>query len=60
MKSGMEHFIYREACILYKQGASISLFPTKHRRGLYNPSPEWLVYYWRAWLVLLSQPWRFL
>jgi glycosyltransferase involved in cell wall biosynthesis len=59
MKAGLEHFIYREVCALADRGATISLFPTKHRPGLYNPPPEWSVYPWRMWSVLLSQPWRF-
>jgi colanic acid/amylovoran biosynthesis glycosyltransferase len=59
MKSGMEHFIYREVCELAGRGAAISLFPTKHRRGLYNPRPEWNVVYWNALSVILCQPWRF-
>jgi glycosyltransferase involved in cell wall biosynthesis len=60
MKAGLEHFIYREVCALSRRGATISLFPTKQRRGLYNPPPEWNVHPWRAWSVVLSQPRRFL
>ena len=47
MKKGLEHFIYREVCELARAGATISLFPTKHRHGLYNPRPDWRVYRWR-------------
>ncbi|HEY4233822.1 MAG TPA: glycosyltransferase family 4 protein [Lacipirellulaceae bacterium] len=60
MKKGLEHFIYREVCGLADQGAAISIYPTKHRRGLYNPRPDWTVYRWRAWAVLLAQPLQFL
>jgi glycosyltransferase involved in cell wall biosynthesis len=60
MKAGLEHFIYREVCALAGQGAMISLFPTKHRAGLYNPPSEWNVVSWRAWSVIVSQPWRFI
>ncbi len=60
MKNGMEHFVYREVLELANQGAAISLFPCKHRCGLYNPRPEWNYYPWRIWQVLLSQPLRFL
>ena len=60
MKMGLGQFIYREISALEKQGATISLFPTKHRLDLYNPRPEWNVNYWSAWRVVLSQPLRFL
>jgi glycosyltransferase involved in cell wall biosynthesis len=59
MKNGLEHFVYREMCQLAARGASISVFPTKHRPGLYNPRSEWSVQRWRVWAVLCSQPWRF-
>lgn len=60
MRNGLEHFVYREVSELANEGATISLFPCKHRRGLYNPRPEWNYYPWRIWKVLLSQPLRFL
>ena len=60
MKSGLEPFIYREMSDLARQGATISLFPTKHRPGLYNPRTEWTFHAWNVWWVILSQPWRFL
>ena len=60
MRNGLEHFVYREVSELAKQGATISLFPCKYRRGLYNPRPEWNFHPWRIWWVLLSQPLRFL
>jgi glycosyltransferase involved in cell wall biosynthesis len=58
MKKGLEHFIYREVRELANAGASISLFPTKHARGLYMPDADWSVVYWKVWAVLLCQPWR--
>jgi glycosyltransferase involved in cell wall biosynthesis len=60
MKKGLEHFIYREVSELARLGAQISLFPTKHEPGLYNPPREWSMYRWRAWQVVLSQPFLFL
>lgn len=60
MRNGLEHFVYRELSELAHEGATISLFPCKHRRGLYNPRPEWNYYPWRIWRVLASQPLRFL
>lgn len=60
MKKGLEHFIYREVRELANQGATISLFPTKHATGLYNPLPDWSVHSWSASSVILCQPWRFL
>ncbi len=60
MRNGLEHFVYREISELAREGATISLFPCKHRRGLYNPRPEWNYYPWRIWRVLASQPLRFL
>jgi glycosyltransferase involved in cell wall biosynthesis len=58
MKTGLGQFVYREICQLQKRGAMISLFPLKHRRGLYNPRPEWATCYWTALGVVLSQPLR--
>jgi glycosyltransferase involved in cell wall biosynthesis len=60
MRNGLEHFVYREVSELAEQGAEISLFPCKHRHGLYNPRPEWHYFAWRMWSVLFSQPARFL
>lgn len=60
MKSGLEQFIYREVCALAARGATISLFPTKHRPGLYNPPSGWRVHRWRTASVLARQPWYFL
>ncbi|HEX3600144.1 MAG TPA: glycosyltransferase family 4 protein [Lacipirellulaceae bacterium] len=59
IKNGLEHFVYRELSELANAGATISLFPCKHRRGLYNPRPEWKYYPWRIRTVLLCQPLRF-
>jgi len=55
MKCGLEHFIYREMLYLEEEGATISLFPTKQNRGLYEPKDSWRVHYWRFTSVLLAQ-----
>lgn len=60
MKSGLEQFIYREIDGLAARGMTIRLFPTKHRRGLYNPRPEWECQSWHWLAVLGSQPLRLL
>lgn len=60
MKKGLEQFIYREVCALEARGAKITIFPTKHAPGLYNPRPEWQVARWHLVAVLLCQPLRFL
>jgi glycosyltransferase involved in cell wall biosynthesis len=59
MKVGLGQFIYREISSLEERGAKVSLFPTKHWPGLYNPRPSWHVERWSTWSVLLSQPLRF-
>lgn len=60
MKKGLEHFIYRELLFIAAEGMTISLFPTKHQPGLYNPPDEWNVQRWRPWGVALLQPYFFL
>ena len=60
MKRGLEHFVYRELVMLEEQGATISVFPTKYRSGLYNPHKNWGLYPYSVILVLLSQPFFFL
>jgi len=60
MKKGLEHFFYRELVFFSAQGCRISLFPTKHSRGLYNPRPEWDFFRWNLLQVLLLQPLFFL
>jgi colanic acid/amylovoran biosynthesis glycosyltransferase len=55
MKSGMEHFIYRELFFLTGEGLSISLFPTRFNLGLYNAPKEWTLQLWRPLAVMLSQ-----
>jgi colanic acid/amylovoran biosynthesis glycosyltransferase len=60
MKSGLEHFIYREMCEFAKRGATISVFPTKQRPGLYQPPRDWQVHRWNIAKVIGSQPWRLL
>lgn len=56
MKKGLEHFIYREVLYLNQEGSDISLFPTKHGPGLYNPPANWTVYRWSSLGILASQP----
>lgn len=46
MKNGLELFVYRELGVMFRQGVSISLFPTKFQHGLYNAHPDWQVYRW--------------
>ncbi len=60
MKQGLEQFIYREVRELHRRGAKISIFPTKHGPGLYEPPAQWSVYRWQTSKVLLSQAFRFL
>lgn len=60
LKRGFEHFVYRELCLLERQGASIAVFPTKHQSGLYNPHENWQYYRWKTWFVLMGQLWYFL
>ncbi|MCA9239280.1 MAG: glycosyltransferase family 4 protein, partial [Planctomycetales bacterium] len=58
LKRGLEHFIDRELRLLEQNGCRIDLFPTKHRRGLYNPQPSWRLHRWSVLAVLLAQPLR--
>jgi len=60
MKAGLGQFIHREISALEAMGAKASLFPTKHRPGLYNPRPEWSVRRWSIAAVIASQLLRFL
>jgi colanic acid/amylovoran biosynthesis glycosyltransferase len=55
MKKGLEHFVYRELCILSAQGLSIRLFPTKYGKGLYAAREEWDLQRWSPAAVLLWQ-----
>jgi colanic acid/amylovoran biosynthesis glycosyltransferase len=55
MKTGLEHFVYRELSLLSAQGNAISLFPTKFRHGLYNARPEWTVHRWNLAALILGQ-----
>jgi glycosyltransferase involved in cell wall biosynthesis len=59
IKSGLDHFVYRELMVLSAQGMAINLFPTKLKRGLYNPLDGWRVHRWHPFVVVLCQP-RFL
>ncbi|MBM4255356.1 MAG: glycosyltransferase family 4 protein [Deltaproteobacteria bacterium] len=56
MKKGLEHFIYRELCLLSAQGVSIRLFPTKYGKGLYTARDERDLQRWNLFAVLLWQP----
>ncbi len=60
MKTGLEHFVYRELVFLAAQGFAISLFPTRYNKGLYHPPNDWRLHIWKAWLVALLQPYFFL
>ena len=55
LKHGMEHFVYRELSFFEQRGASISVFPTKYKKGLYEPRPSWKFHRWNAITILLSQ-----
>ncbi len=52
LKRGFEHFIYRELTLLEKDGARISVFPTKVGQGLYGPRPSWNFFPWTTVAVL--------
>ncbi len=54
LKRGFEHFIYRELTLLEKNGAKISVFPTKVGAGLYGPRPTWSFYPWSILSLLLA------
>src|SRR5713226_1035537 len=56
LKSGMEHFVYRELTFFAAAGLAISVFPTKFRPGLYNPRPEWRLHRWNMLVVVFLQP----
>jgi colanic acid/amylovoran biosynthesis glycosyltransferase len=60
MKFGLEHFVYRELSLLADQGNTISLFPTKFKRGLYNARPEWKVHRWNFIVLILGQLYQLL
>ena len=55
LKHGMEHFVYRELSFFEQRGASISVFPTKYKKGLYSPRPSWGFHPWRSITILLAQ-----
>ncbi len=54
LKRGFEHFIYRELTILEKNGAEISVYPTKVGAGLYGPRPTWNFHPWNTLAVALA------
>lgn len=56
MKTGLEHFVYRELLVFTTQGLSINLFPTKYQPGLYNAREEWVLNRWHLCAVVLWQP----
>ena len=56
MKKGLEHFIYRELCLLSAEGVAVTLFPTKHGPGLYTARDDWRLHRWTYVAVLLMQP----
>lgn len=56
MKKGLEQFIYREILYLSSGETTITLCPTKHRPGLYNPPENWNVCRWNTWSVVALQP----
>ena len=60
MKYGLDHFVYRELSVFMAEGATITLYPTKFRLGLYNARKEWPVQRWNRLAVILMQPYFFL
>ena len=54
LKRGFEHFIYRELTILEKNGATISVYPTKVGAGLYGPRPTWNFHPWNMLAVVTA------
>ena len=60
LKRGFEHFVYRELTLLERQGARITIFPTKVAAGLYGPRPTWRFQRWSLAAVLLANLWAML
>lgn len=56
LKTGVERFVHRELQFFASKGFEISLYPTKYAKGLYSPDPDWQVYRWKMFVVLLLQP----
>lgn len=54
LKRGFEHFIFRELTILERNGAKISVYPTKVGAGLYGPRPSWRFHPWTVWSVIFA------
>jgi colanic acid/amylovoran biosynthesis glycosyltransferase len=54
LKRGFEHFIYRELTLLERNGAKISVYPTKVGAGLYGPRPSWGFHPWTALSVVFA------
>jgi len=55
MKAGLDLFVYRELDVLARNGASLSLFPTKSGKGLYQPRDEWRVFRWSLGAIVFAQ-----
>lgn len=55
MRSGLEHFIFREMLFLAANGLQISIFPTWCRPGLYNVVGGWRLHRWNPFVVGLLQ-----
>ena len=55
IKQGMESFVYREIEELIKEGLNIILFPTKYKKGVYMPKPDWDCYVYNPVIVILKQ-----
>lgn len=55
LKHGFEHFVHRELSFLENRGATISVYPTKYKKGLYGPRDTWNVYRWNIASIVLAQ-----
>ena len=60
LKTGVERFVHRELQFFASKGMEISLYPTKYAKGLYSPDPDWRVFRWNMFSVLLNQPFFFI
>ncbi len=60
LKTGVERFVHRELQFFASKGMEISLYPTKYAKGLYSPDPDWRVFRWNMFSVLLNQPFFFM
>ncbi len=55
VKHGFEHFVHRELSYFEKQGACISIYPTKFQQGLYGPKASWSVRNWSYATLAFAQ-----